>query len=703
MYRIAIDIGGTFTDLIGASEDGALVEAKVPSDPQNPEGALTAGLAELATRFEERSLTSLLANTVLIIQGTTVAINAVLQGTGAKTGLVCTGGFRDTLEIRLGYKEERYVLPYAPPPTLVPRHLRIPVTERVDKTGAVRIPLAHDEVEEAARRFEADGVEAVAICFLWSFRHPEHEQQAQELLQKLLPGVFVTTSADILPRIREYNRTSTTVLNAYVGPVCARHINQTESLLTSLGFQGRLRYLQSNGGLAEAAEVRRRPVLLLLSGPAAAPAAGLQFAGLAGNSFLTIDMGGTSFDACLVRDGLPDMRSSADVSRYRVATALIDVHTIGAGGGSIASVSEGLLEVGPASAEAHPGPACYARGGATATVTDANVVVGRLNQSALLGGRFPIDASLAQGALSEEIATPLDIDDLHQAAGGVLEVVSRNMAEAMREITVRRGHDPRDFSLVAGGGAGGLHAAELASGLGINRVVIPRIASAFCAFGAIVADLRHDYTTSYVGGIRTLEPAALARVFADIEARGRSALRDENVEESEMRFVRSLEMRYEDQVYECEIDVSDVKLGDSPDDVRKTLEDRFHQRHDDLYEYSQPGAPCEVVSLTLTAVGLSPQLQLQSASQGPTHSSFPEVVDRRLVAFDRTLPPVETPIFSGDSCHGDYALDAPAIVEEMNTTIVVPPGWHLRFHGREQAYVLEATAEGSADLTMRNE
>src|SRR6266511_4035026 len=388
MYRIAIDIGGTFTDLIAAADDGRVHEAKVPSDRAHPEAALAAGLGELASTIGYGDTRSLLLDTRIIIQGTTVAINAVLQGKGVRTGLLCTRGFRDALEIRLGYKEERYVFPYAPPPVLVPRPARLPVTERVDADGQVLIPLDESDVERAAAKLRDQGVEAVAICFLWSFLYPEHERRAEAVLRERLPGVFVTTSADVLPRIREYNRTSTTVLNAYVGPIVERYVTGTEGILRDLGFQGRIRYVQSNGGLAEAREVTRRPVLLLVSGPAAAPAAGLQFASLAGRDFITIGMGGTSFDTCLVRDGLPDMRASTDLNRYRVATPLIDVHTIGAGGGSIASVDEGLVRVGPESAEAVPGPACYMRGGTRATVTDANVVAGLLNPQELLDGRF---------------------------------------------------------------------------------------------------------------------------------------------------------------------------------------------------------------------------------------------------------------------------------------------------------------------------
>jgi N-methylhydantoinase A len=686
MLRIAIDIGGTFTDLIAASDEGDVYEAKVPSDREHPERALEEGLGELAGRTEHRDVASLLGQTRIVIQGTTVAINAVLQGKGVKTGLLCTRGFRDTLEIRLGYKEERYVFPYEPPPVLVPRPLRLPISERIDKNGNVRTALAEREVEEAADALRAAGVEAVAICFLWSFLNPEHEQQAEAILKERLPGVFVTSSADVLPRIREYNRTSTTVLNAYVGPIVERYVTQTEQILRNLGFAGRIRYVQSNGGLAEAKEVTQRPVLLLVSGPAAAPAAGLRFAPLAGRDFITIDMGGTSFDTCLVRDGLPDMRGFTDVNRYRVATPLIDVHTIGSGGGSIAAVHAGLLRVGPESAEAHPGPACYMRGGTRPTVTDANVVSGLLNPRELLGGRFPIDASLARTAIEEGVAGPAGMS-VEDAAAGIVEVVSRDMADAIREITVRRGHDPRDYSLVVGGGAGGLHAAHLADELGISKVVVPRVASEFCAFGAVVADVRHDYTRSFVADTRHLDFGIVAGIFEGLEGEGRRALRDEGVGEDGITFLRALDLRYKDQVWEVTIDASDVDLVGG--EARDAVEARFHRRHEELYDFSQPGYPCELISLTLTAIGRSPGLSFRAANASGTGSA-PEPVGRRPARFRLGEPAVEAPVYAGEDFLPGHSVEGPAIVEEPNTTIAVPPGWRAAFHGTEQAYVVEA-------------
>ena len=684
--RIGIDIGGTFTDLVGVAADGQLFEAKVPSRREEPEKALTDGLSELANLAGLRTIEALLSETEMVVQGTTIAINAVLQRKGVRTALLCTSGFRDTLEIRLGYKEDRYNFAYRPPDPLVPRRLRFPITERVDKLGSPVISLDESDVIEAARVCRDAQVEAVAICFLWSFLHAEHELRAEEILREQLPGVFVTRSTAVLPVMREYNRTSTTVLNAYVGPIVARYVQRTEQSLRAMGFTGRIRYVQSNGGLAEASEVLRRPVLLLVSGPAAAPAAGLHFAQVAGRNFITMDMGGTSFDVCLVRDGLPDIRGYTEVDGYRTATPLIDVTTIGAGGGSIATIDEGLLRVGPESAEAYPGPAAYMRGGSRPTVTDANVAIGVLNQSALLGGRFPISSDLASSALTSGIGAIVNLD-VKAAAAGVIEVVNRNMADAMREITIRRGHDPRDYSLVVGGGAGASHAAHLAAELGIRKVLIPRIASAFCAFGAIVADVRHDYTVSYVAEMTDVDMRHMRTTFEGFEKLGTETLADEGIPADAMRFLRFMDLRYKHQVFEVPIAVSDLNLADDSQQLRSIIEDRFHREHQRLYQFSQPGYQVELITLSLIALGRARPVQFQAMDS--TSPTTPQPRDYRSVQFQRNEIVDRVPVYDGMDFVGDTEISGPAIIEEPHTTISIPSGWHAEFIGNQQVYVLE--------------
>jgi N-methylhydantoinase A len=687
ILKIGVDIGGTFTDLVGLTGTGTLFEAKVPSNKPRPDLALRGGLEELSRQCGAASVQDMLSSAETVVQGTTVALNAVLQRRGARTALLCTQGFRDTLEIRLGEKDERYRFDYQPPEPLVPRHLRIPIGERVDKNGVVRMPLKEDDVLAAAARLAAEEIEAVAICFLWSFSNPEHELRAAELLRRELGPAFVTTSSEVLPRIREYDRVSTTVINAFVGPTVARYVEQTEGMLRQLGFYGRVRYVQSNGGQAESAEVLRRPVALLMSGPAAAPAAGRQFVGLLGQDFITIDMGGTSFETCLVRQQLPEMRARGEVAGYRVAAPAVDVHTIGAGGGSIATLHEGLVSVGPESAEAYPGPACYARGGERPTLTDANVVCGVLDPDALLGGRFEIDASLSGAAIDRHIAGPAGADRMSVAAG-IIQLSTQNMADAIRHITIQRGHDPRNYSLLVGGGAGGVHATALATDLGIRRVVVPRVASELCAFGAVVADLRHDYTRSYVGNLRSVDLSAVARLFEDMELQGREALRAEGAGDAEMTFVRSVDLRYKNQVWEVTVDVTDVQLNGHP----AAVEDRFHARHAELYGFSEPESATELISLTLTAIARS-NAAIEVASDD-THAigggERPE--RRRRVLFGRDEEPVESPVLVPEDVAPGRWIDGPVVIEERNTTILVGPGWRAQLRMPEAAYVLEQSA-----------
>ena len=700
MYRIAVDVGGTFTDFIATSPGGEILEAKVPSNRREPDVAFRTGLQDLADHAGVSTAEALLAQTSMVIQGTTVAINAVLQTNGAKTGLLCTKGFRDTLEIRLGWKEERYLFNYVPPEVLVPRHLRLPIGGRITADGSEFEPLDEDEIHRAADALLAEQVEAVAVCYLWSFANPSHERRTRAILEQRLPGVYITTSHDILPRIREYNRTSTTVLDAYIGPIVHRHIARTERILRDLGFTGRVRYVQSNGGLAEAEQVRKRPILLLVSGPAAAPSAGRQFPSLAGDDFITIDMGGTSFDTCLVRNGLPEMRNVSDLNGYRVATALVDVHAIGAGGGSIARLDHGLVLVGPESAEAVPGPACYMRGGTRPTVTDANVVCGFIGERGLLGGGFALDTAAARTAVAEHLCAGTDLDP-QVAAAGMLEVVNRSMADAMREISVQRGHDPRDFAMIVGGGAGGLHAAQLADELGMSRIVVPRAASELCAFGAVFADVRHDYTQAVVARTSNLDVNALADTFRNLEAKGRGDLEAEGIEPQEMSFHRSVEMRYDNQVWEVEIDLAGLDLDGEVDAVRAELEARFHRRHEELYAFSQAEDHCEMVACTVTALGASPRRVFPHPGQPAAGAATPST--RREARFHRNDAPLDTAIYDGTAIvHGQF-LEGPAVIEEPNTTIVVPPGWRAEYHGGEQAYLLTNAANAANTATAHHE
>jgi N-methylhydantoinase A len=671
-YRLGVDVGGTFTDFALVNDAGDVIEVKTPSTPGNPGEAMKIGLLELSRRLGT-DLDSFLAECRLLIHGTTVALNALLQHKGARTGLVCTEGFRDTLEIRLGYRDRRYDFRYPPPPILVPRFLRQPVRERVDKLGRVVTPLVEDDVLRAVEVFQREGVEAVAVCLLWSFYHPEHERRVGELIKEAMPDVYLSLSVDVAPQIREYDRVSTTVLNAYVGPQLSKYLEETEVFLRGLGYAGPIRYIQSNGGLAAGEVIRNRAMLAINSGPAAGPAAGTFIGAKLGvENLITIDMGGTSFDACLIDHGRPDIRSTTDVHRYRLAAPMVNINTIGAGGGSIAWVHEGILGVGPQSAEAIPGPACYMRGGAQPTVTDADVVLGYLNPVALLGGRFPIDQKLAERAISDEIAEQLNMT-VPEAAMGIFDIVNRNMANAISEISLERGYDPRDFILVAAGGQGPVHAGELARELNIPRVIVPRFASTFCAFGALTTDVRHDYRRSFAYRLRDLDLEMLAGVLREMESAGYADLELEGIGRDDVAVLRSLDMRYAGQVYEVAVDVSDVdwsreRIGE--------IEERLHRQHEKEYTYRHEDGVGEVINATVAVVGKLPPVHLPAQQAGGSDSSH-AVAGERPVLFRQAGSHVPTPVYSGAAMLPGNRIGGPAIIEEINTTIVVFPGFEI--------------------------
>ena len=679
MYRLGIDIGGTFTDLVLVDHDGEIRLHKVSSTPEEPADAIAEGVDELASELDLATGT-LLERCDLVIHGTTVAINALIQQSGARTALLCTNGFRDSHEIRLGFKERRYDFLYPSPPVLVPRRLRLPVRERVTNQGHVYAPLDEEQVRRHAELLRREGIEAVAVSFLWSFLNDAHERRVGEILAEELPGVFCSLSVDVLPQIREYERTSTTILNAYVGPILERYVQRTEQMFRARGLKGQIRYMQANAGFASGASLMRRPVYALNSGPAAGPTAALAVGRHLGyDNIVSVDMGGTSFDVCLVKDGLPDTVKNVDVCRYRVGIPMININTIGAGGGSIAWLDTGgILRVGPRSAEAEPGPACYGRGGVEPTVTDASVLLGFLNPRELLGGRLELDQPAAERAVRSAVAEPLGLA-VEEAAHGIFEVVNHNMATGISEVLVERGYDPRDFALVVGGGAGALHAGRLAAELGIPTVMIPKVASAFCAFGEVVADLRHDYHASYTTRLADVDLVRLNDLFTGMEQEGRDELAEEGVAPDDIVVTRTVEMRYLGQVHECPVSIP-ASAVDEP--MVSEIADLFHQRHELLYTYAEreTGVP-ELINLSVTVLGKVPPIrtpELPAAGKDPAAAQIGE----RPAYFVEHGRYLDTPVFDGSLVQPGNEFAGPAIVEEPTTTIVVFPDSRMTFDGR---------------------
>ena len=607
-----------------------------------------------------------------IVHGTTITTNATLTGDGANSGFITTKGFRDVLNMRRGLKERQFEK-YAPPPALIPRrHIQV-AEERINVLGEILTPLNEADVRAAARYFRRENIEAVAVSFLWSFRNPAHEMKVKEILEKELPGIYVSLSTEILPQIRLYERNSTTALNAYVGPVLTRYISRLLSELETRNFAGNLLIMQSNGGVMSPQVAQRFASNTLLSGPAGAPMAGLFYGNTHGfDNVITVDMGGTSFDVALVKDAEPVVTTEGMIGEHRIASPILDIHTIGAGGGSIAWTDKGgLLAVGPKSAGAVPGPACYGRGGTLPTVTDAQYVLGYLDPAWFEEGELEFDAEAARTAIDQHIARPLSMD-LVTAADGIYQLVNNNMAAALGVVSVERGYDPREFVLVVAGGAGPIHAAAIARELDIPLILIPRESSVFCAAGMLISDLKHDYVRTYATDIDQVDTGAVSALFKDMAATARATLTSESVPADRIDIKYSADLRYIGQFNEVE-----VALADGAQLTDKSVEDlsaAFHLKHDSLYGYSMPDAGVELINLRITARGKTEKPAQERHEKGavdPDHA----LLGARDAWFAGDF--VDTPVYEGLKLANGNRVSGPAIIVQPTTTIIVPPDFEL--------------------------
>ena len=672
-HVVGIDIGGTFTDLACIDEEGNLTITKAPSTPADPGIGVMDGLTKIAESFEE-SLQEYLPKVVRLSHGTTVSTNTVLTGTGAKVGLLCTKGFRDILEIRFGIRENVYDYTIPQPKPLVPRYLRMPIEERYKWNGEELVPLNEDEVRKACKYFKDQEVESVAVCFLWSFKYPDHERRAAEIVREELPDVYVCSSVDVQPEVREYWRMSTTVLNAYVGPALSKYMNKLVDDLNNAEFKGKMLVTQSNAGVISPGVACGQAVRTLLSGPASGPGAGLFLTEpLNIKNLITIDMGGTSFDICLVKNGAPMMAVESKVSGvYHLRLPLIDVNTIGAGGGSIAWLDElKVLHVGPRSAGADPGPACYGKGATEPTMTDADLVLGYLNPDYFLEGEIKLDKELAEKAIKEKIADPLGID-LVEAAASIKAILDHTMVDGIATVSVRRGEDPRKYALVVAGGAGPVHAASLAKKLRIKHLVIPRWSSVFCALGGAIADIRHDYVTSIISLTSAINPKVLSQTYTEMQKTGDETLEMEGVNTENKYFEGSIDMRYEAQYHEIEIP---VELSELTEEGMPVITERFHRRHEELYGYRDV-TDTEMINLRLAACGkaITPPRKKQDivSKDASKHMKM-----RRDVYFAEDGGFIPTPIYDGDAMEIGNLVYGPAVIEQGTATIVVPPNARL--------------------------
>ncbi len=686
-YRLGVDAGGTFTDFVLADQSGQVHLFKATSTPEDGTRAIAEGFAQIAEKLG-RPMSAILGETELCVNGTTVALNALIQHRGVKTGLICTAGHEDSLEIRLGHKEEgfRYDAEYPAARILVERHLRMPVRERVLSDGSVRTPLNEDDVRSACELFRREGVKAVAVSFLWSVANPEHERRAAQLVRELLPEAYVSVGTEVFPQMREYTRTSTAVVNAYLGPVLAAYVDRIDAFYREAGVKVPVRYFQSNGGMAAREAMVGRSVNAINSGPASAPMAGRYVAEPLGHAnYITVDMGGTSFDITLTKGGKTNISKDMDFLRYRIGTPMIQVETLGAGGGSIGWIDGmGVLNVGPQSAGAHPGPACYMRGGTQPTVTDANVALGYLNPEHLLGGRLQIDAQASRQAIETHVATPLGLS-VQRAAFGMFSIVNNNMVNGIRRVSIERGYDPRDFALIGAGGATALHITALAREIGIRTVLVPKLASGLCAFGQVISDVRYNYMAATP--MRLDERADLSQIehrFQDLEGEAVAALKSEGIDRERVGFHRSLDMRYVGQVHECTVDIGDLPVNAATiDGIRHA----FHALHRQLFTYDEPDSAIEVVNIESTVSGHTPPLPRQALAPG--QGADVALKGHRDMVFSADALAQNTPVYDGEKLGEGDTIVGPAVIEEPTTTIVVQPDWVCTLDGTG-TYVIQA-------------
>ena len=666
MYKIGIDVGGTFTDFVVASEDSPPRFFKTQSTPDDPSVGVMNGLQEIASDLG-LPLDRFLGDTDLVIHGSTVATNTLVERKGARVGLITTEGFRDLLEMREGLKEDRYNLRMKPAEPLAARYLRVGVPERVRASGRVEQPLDKEALEAALDYLVREGAEALAVCFLFSYLNPAHERLVRETIDARYPGFYTSLSCEVIPQIKEFDRLSTTVINSYVGPVFSRYLSH---LKESFDSHPRLRdvlIMQSNGGVSPIEDSGRMAVRAILSGPAGGVSGAAYLGQLLGQSrIIAFDMGGTSTDISLIEDGAPHISNEKFEAGWKIAVPMIDIHTLGAGGGSVARVDAGgILHVGPESAGAEPGPACYGKGGGSPTVTDANLALGYLDAANFLGGRATLDPSAASRALEASVASPLNLSEV-EAAYGVYKVVCTTIAEGIRLMSVRRGVDPRDFTMMGFGGASGLHACEVARQLQVERVYIPASAPVLSAYGMLNTDIKYDFSRSYPVSLDRLDLGELRIILEELAGEGREKLQARDFASEAVQVQFSADMRYLDQIYEVNVPLPELSLPNEDFLVRLTA--NFHRRYQELYSYDQQDQEVRLVTLRAAVVGKLPRT---------TRFDRPEDAAATLPSGSRRLylgTWQDAPVYNAESLPAGAEIDGPAILESEFTTVLVWPG-----------------------------
>jgi N-methylhydantoinase A len=665
-WRVGVDSGGTFTDVcLFEDESGSIEVWKVQSTPDDPSRGIASGVEEGTARVGAGA-----GDIGYFGHGTTVGTNALIQHKGVKTGLITTDGFRDLLEIGRQKRPDLYDLQAEKAPVLVARDLRLEVPERVRHDGTVETALDEDALRAAVRTLRGEGVAAIAVCFLYGFVRPQHEETARRIIAEEFPDAFACTGHEVAPEFREFERLSTAVVNAYLGPVMQGYIGRLADRLTALGLRVPPNLTQSNGGVIGFAQAARLPVRTILSGPSTGVVAAQAVGGLAGfNDLITFDMGGTSTDVALLQGGVCRLKSEAMMHGYPIKAPMLDIHTVGAGGGSIAYVdSGGLLKVGPRSAGAFPGPVCYGHGSTEAAVTDANVVLQTLNPTHLLGGRMAVRQDLARAAIGR-LAAQLSMGVM-ETAQGIISVVTANMARAIRVVSVQRGHDPRDYVLTAFGGAGPLHAARLARELDIGRILVPRNPGILCAMGLLLTDLRADFASTRLTTLGATAVPGIEEAFAGLLAQAAEWFEGEGIAPGQRKLTRTVDMRYAGQNYELAVPVPDGPVTAATLDQ---LAAGFAVAHQRLYGFVADGEAVQLVTFRVEAAGL-----VRKAEFRPQPNAGPDGSAAVAGARDVWLPEaggfVACPVYDRTLLRSGNAVAGPAIVEQMDTTTVLLPG-----------------------------
>lgn len=667
-YMIGVDVGGTFTDFtIFNTDDGRLFHHKQSSTPNDPSKAIISGIMNI---LYENNISP--EEVEYLAHGTTVATNALIEKKGAKIGLITTKGFKDLIEIRDQKRPSLYNLLKQKPANLIPSGLTCEVEERILFDGSVKVELNEDDVRNVVEYLKKQEVQGIAVCTLFSFINPIHEKRIKEIINEIYPEVYTTISHELVSEFREYPRMSTAVLNTYLGPVMKKYVNNFRETIKESGIGVEPYVTQSNGSIISISETIESPIRTALSGPSAG-VVGSAFIGKQADidKIITFDMGGTSADISLIEGGQLKISHDRLVEGYPARIPMIDINAVGAGGGSIAYIDQGgALKVGPKSAGADPGPACYKRGGKLPTVTDANIVLGKLNREKILGGRMDVDINLARAAIENEISSNSNLN-IEDAAAGIISVVNSNMIRAIRVVSVEKGYDTREFTLMAFGGAGPLHACEIATGLGIKKVLLPPSPGTLCSLGLLMADTRFDFSTSKIMVANKENIDELNEIFDSLREKGNHMLDTEGIDKEDRVFEYIIDCRYERQNYEISIEFSSHKLDLN---VLEEIKEKFHSEHLKLYGYCNENKSIQMVNYRVGAVGIivKPDLKPLPYEDDPRTITPIEV---RKVRFEGESEYVETNIYNRNDLFVGSKVIGPAIIEQMDSTCIIPPKW----------------------------